>query len=116
MHNKEFQTLTADQPHYDLVEENLVEEEPEYVDVPLDVPDMHVPVSTEVSCSTSGCFMFSMCFSQIFSLSVFFPFLFRNLNLKIIIDIEEVLQLTCTASSFTIHFFNIYDDFQVIIN
>ena len=117
MHNKEFQTLTADQPHYDLVEENLVEEEPEYVDVPLDVPDLHFPVSTEVSCSTSGCFMFSMCFLRFFHCP-FFSFLFQKwrLNLKIIIDIEEVLQLTCTASSFTIHFFNIYDDFQVIIN
>ena len=115
MHNKEFQTLTADHPHYELVEENLIEEEPEYVDVPLDVPDMHVPVSTEVSCSTSGCFIFQCVFSDFFIVR-FFPFLFRNLNLKIIIDIEEVLQLTCTASSFTIHFFNIYDDFQVIIN
>ena len=77
MHNKEFQTLTADQPHYDLVEENLVEEEPEYVDVPLDVPDLHFPVSTEVSCSTSGCFMFSMCFLRFFRCP-FFSFLFQK--------------------------------------
>ena len=74
MHNKEFQTLTTDQPHYELVEENLVEEEPEYVDVPLDVPDMHIPVSIEVSCSTSGCFMFQCVFSDFFIVRFFISF------------------------------------------
>ena len=56
MHSKEFQILN-DQPQFAEIDAgNLVEVEAEYVDVPIDVPEVHL-VTTEVSCSTSGwCF------------------------------------------------------------
>ena len=48
----EFQILN-DQPQFAEIDaESLVEVEAEYVDVPIDVPEVHLV--TEVSCSTSG--------------------------------------------------------------
>ena len=61
MHTKEFQILSdLKQPNFELNEQNLGvdnSEEQEYVDVPLDVQDVH-SLQIEVSCSTSGCFFF----------------------------------------------------------
>ena len=80
MHTKEFQILRdPNRPNFELDEQNLgddnTEEEHEYVDVPLDVQDVH-SLHIEVSCSTSGCFMFSMCFLRFFHCP-FFHFFFK---------------------------------------
>ena len=63
MHTKEFQILRdPNRPNFELDEQNLgddnTEEEHEYVDVPLDVQDVH-SLHIEVSCSTSGCLFLS---------------------------------------------------------
>ena len=63
MHTKEFQILRdLKQPNFELDGQNLgddnSEEQQEYVDVPLDVQDVH-SLHIEVSCGTSGCFFLS---------------------------------------------------------
>ena len=80
MHSKEFQILN-DQPQFAEIDAgSLVEIEAEYVDVPVtDVPEVHLV--TEVSCSTSGCFMFQCVFSDFFIVR-FFPISFSKFEFE----------------------------------